>query len=125
MPYIPPLCETTGLLITRRSDTKLNGTTTVKNETVILNALRYIQLEPSKFLQDENGYQSAEIYRLYLQNPDSLTVGDQIRFNYSKYMLKTLYNSTLTDTVLLEVKQIENNQIGCEGYIEAICVTYN
>jgi len=127
MPYNPPFCEITGILIERCQNIKLNETTTVNGDVEILNALRYIQFEPSSNAkQDENGYQSAEIYRLYLQDPDPVRVGDKVKFNGSKYMKKQTYNNKLTDTVKLEVKEVQNYQIGnCEGYIEVICATYN
>jgi hypothetical protein len=126
MPYKPPHCETTGIVIERCVNTKLNKTTAKSKDVEVLQGLRFIeQFVSNSSPLSEIGIQEAKVYRLYLQSPDQVQIGDKILFNKSTYWKRKEYDKLVLDTIKLEVKQIDDYQINCHGYIEVLALSYN
>ena len=126
MPYKPPHCETTGILIERCVSTKLNGTTATQENVEVLRAKRFgEQISSGSSPLSSNGLQEAKVYRWYLQSPDQVEIGDKISFNQSTFWKRQDYDEQITDTVKVEIKQIEDYQTNCSGYIEVLAISYN
>jgi hypothetical protein len=126
MPYKPPHCETTGIVIERCVSVKLNGTTATSKDVEVLKGKRFgEQISSDSTPLSNNGLQEAKVYRWYLQAPDEVEIGDKIKFNKSNFWKGSDYDKTILDTIKLEVKQIDGYQISCDGYIEVLAVSYN
>ena len=125
--YKPPFCETTGILIERCENTKLNETTVKNRDVVKLNQLRYIQPITKNKLDnvDSNGTQEAKQFRIFLDTEDDVKIGDKVKINKSTLWKKTLYNSSVKDTIKMEIKSLIDWQIDCDSYLEAIAISYN
>jgi hypothetical protein len=126
--YNPPLCETTGVLVERCELIKKNETTAVNQDVEVLNDLRFIEpISNSKSPVGVNQTQELGNYRVYFDKDDDVKVGDKIYFNTINFWKKTLYNPNLIPKKItkLVIKSVEDYSINCQGYKEAVCLSYN
>jgi hypothetical protein len=126
MSYNPPFCELTGLLIERCYQVKLNKTTSVSKDEVVLTGQRYIEkVSSNPAVLSAYGLQEANGYIIFLQSPDSVCIGDKIWFNKSSYRKSCNFQKWSKDKIKLVIKQIGDYEMDGEGYIEVLALSNN